>query len=70
MTWALVTKPKLLNDMKLRSKGKKALKVNIKSANKEIPKETGERKGYQRKNGRSWRIPRVQAPAEDPDSPR
>lgn len=43
-----ITKPKLLNDVKLRS-SKKVLKVNIRSANKEIQKETGNKRVSKRK---------------------
>lgn len=43
----LVTKPKLLNDVKLRP-SKRVFKINIRGANKEIQKETGEPKGYQK----------------------
>lgn len=43
--WALVTKPKLSNDVKLRP-SKRVFKINIRGANKEIQKETGETKGY------------------------
>lgn len=65
--WALVRKPKFLNDVKLRP-SKKVFKINIRVANKEIQKETGETKGYQKEKRRSWRdSPVVKSTCKDPD---
>lgn len=70
MIWALVTKPKLLNDVKLRSRGEKVLKINIKDANKEIQKETGNERVSKGKKELEGGIPqRLRALVEDPNSP-